>query len=76
MLVSDFYQGSFSYTSRARFIFIRGGGGGGGGGLSYTSRAGFNFMRVLCLTHPMPAAFLSGEFLLHIPCFFFSLFFL
>ena len=42
-----FYVGSFSYTSRAAFIFIWG----------------------VSLTHPMLASFLSGEFLLHIPCY-------
>ena len=35
---------------------------------SDTSRAGFIFMGVVSLTHPMLASFLSGEFLLHIPC--------
>ena len=29
----------------------------------------------VCLTHPVLALFLSGEFLLHIPCFFFFFFF-
>ena len=53
------------------------------GSLSYTSRAGFIFMRGVSLTHPvLPlffiwgvslthpvlASFLFGEFLLHIPC--------
>ena len=46
VLVSFFYQGSFSYTSRAGFIFIWG----------------------VSLTHPVLASFLSGELLLHIPC--------
>ena len=35
---------------------------------SYTSRAGFIFMRGVSLTNPVLALFLSGEFLLHIPC--------
>ena len=39
--------GSFSYTSRAAFIFMQG---------------------LVSLTHPVLASFLSGEFLLHIPC--------
>ena len=34
----------------------------------YTSRAGFIFMWEVSLTHPVLALFLSGEFLLHIPC--------
>ena len=53
------------------------------GHLFYASRAGFNMISVLCLTHflagfifigvvslthPMMASFLCGEFLLHIPC--------
>ena len=45
------------------------------GSFSYTSHAGFIFMRVVSLTHLVLALFLSGEFLLHIPClliFFFS----
>ena len=39
--------GSFSYTSRAAFIFMQG---------------------LVSLTHPVLTSFLSGEFLLHIPC--------
>ena len=35
---------------------------------SYTSRAGFFFMWGVSLTHHVLALFLSGEFLLHIPC--------
>ena len=71
----DFYFGSFSYTSRAAFIFIW------GvcvkhpvlpwfffGSFPYTSRVGFNFVRGRSLTHPMVATFLFEEFLLHIPC--------
>ena len=54
------------------------------GNFSYTSRAGFIFMRGVSSTHPMPTvflcgelrslthpmlpSFLCGEFLLHIPC--------
>ena len=38
------------------------------GSFSYTSRAGFIFMRGVSLTNPVLALFLSGEFLLHIPC--------
>ena len=37
------------------------------GTFSYTSRAGFIFMRGVSLTHPVLASLLSGEFLLHIP---------
>ena len=44
--LTDFYVGSFSYTSRAGFIF----------------------MRRVSLTHPVLASFLCGDFLLHIPC--------
>ena len=47
-----FHMQSFSYTSHAGFIFI---------GVAI-------FMGVISLTHPMLASFLSGEFLLHIPC--------
>ena len=69
-----FYLGSFSYTTRAGFIFIS--------GVflhipcwlhlymesfSYTSRAGLIFMWGISLPHPVLASFLSGEFLLHIP---------
>ena len=38
------------------------------GSFSYTSCAGFIFMRGVSLTNPVLALFLSGEFLLHIPC--------
>ena len=38
------------------------------GGFSYTSRAALIFMQGVSLTHPVLASFLSGEFLLHIPC--------
>ena len=38
------------------------------GSFSYTSRAGFIFVWGVSLTHPVLASFLSGEFLLHIPC--------
>ena len=89
---------SFSYTSRAGFIFMRGVSLTHPvlpsflcrefllhtpcwllylsfnffnfylGSFSYTSRAGFIFIRGVPLTHPVLASFLSGEFLLHIPC--------
>ena len=36
--------------------------------LGSTSRAGFILIWGVSLTHPMLASFLSGEFLLHIPC--------
>ena len=36
--------------------------------LSYTSHAGFNFLWLVSLTHLVLASILSGEFLLHIPC--------
>ena len=51
-----FYVGSFSYTSRAGFIFM--------GGVSLTHPVFWG----VSLTHPMPVSLLSGEFLLHIPC--------
>ena len=61
-----FYVGSFSDTSHAGFFFFffllnlwN---------FSYTSRAGFIFMRGVSLTNPVLALFLSGEFVLHIPC--------
>ena len=38
------------------------------GSFSYTSHAGFIFIVVVSLTHPVLALFVSGEFLLHIPC--------
>ena len=71
-----FYQGSFSYNSRAAFIFIWGvclthpmlASFFHLGSFSYTSRAGFIVIWGVSLTHPMLASFLSGEFLLHIPC--------
>ena len=45
------------------------------GSFSYTSRAGFNFIWGVSLTHPVLALFVCGEFPLHIPCWllFFSL---
>ena len=76
-----FYLGSFSYTSHACFNFLWGISFTSHvgfkkryiyiyilGSFSYTSRAGFIFMRGVSLTHPVLALFLSGEFLLHIPC--------
>ena len=51
---------SFSYTSRAGFIFyLR--------SFSYTSRAHFVFIGGVSFIHPVLASFLCGEFLLHIP---------
>ena len=52
-----FYLGSFCYTSHVSFIFF-----------SYTSRAGFIFIWWVSLTYSVLASFLSGEFLLNIPC--------
>ena len=43
------------------------------GNFSYTSRAGFISIGGVSLTDPMLASFLSGEFLLHIPCLFYFL---
>ena len=88
-----FCKESFSYTSRASFLFflfyilfcfigefllnipywlhfsVR--------SFSCTSNVGFILFGGVPLTHPMLASFLSGEFLLNIPCslfFFFSFF--
>ena len=46
------------------------------GNLPYTSSAGFIIIREVSLTRPVLASFLSGEFLLHIPCWHFILFIL
>ena len=64
------YLGSFSYTSRAGFVFfvlffyV--------GSFCYTFRNYYFFKYffngVVSLTHPVLASFLSGEFLSHIPC--------
>ena len=62
-LFSFFYLGSFSYTYRTGLIFSW-------GSFSYTSHDGFIFIGGVSLTHPVLASFLSGEFLLHIPCWF------
>ena len=72
VLASFSYLGSFSYTSPAFFFFFffffflnyR-------GNFSYTYRAVFTFILGVSLTHPVLASFLSGEFLLHIPCWLF-----
>ena len=39
------------------------------GSFSYTSHDDVNFIWGVSLTHTVPTSFLSGEFLLHIPCF-------
>ena len=64
-----FYLGSFSYTSLlASFCGV------GKGGLTHPMLAFiiiiiiYLFLRGVCLRHFMLASFLSGEFLLHIPC--------
>ena len=54
----NFYVGSFSYTSRAGFICMW--------GVSLTHPEFWG----VSLTHPMLVSLLSGEFLLHIPCWF------
>ena len=59
------YLGSFSYTSRAGFIFIW------GVSLTHPVLASFFiffFIWGVSLTHPVLALFISGEFLLHIQC--------
>ena len=59
-----FFRGSFSYTSRAGFIF--------NWGVSLTHPVLASFLNSgVSLTHPMLALFLSGEYLLHIQFFFF-----
>ena len=57
-----FYVGSFSYTSHGGFISIW------GVSSSYTSHAGIIFIWGVSLTHPVLALILSGDFLLHMPC--------
>ena len=54
--------GSFYYTSCAGFSFFN------LGSFSDTSHHGFKFIWGVSLTHPVVAAFLYREFLLHIPC--------
>ena len=56
-----FYLGKFSYTSHGGFFFYQ-------GSCCYTSRAGFIFVWGVSLTYSLLASFLSGEFLLRIPC--------
>ena len=55
-----FSSGEFFLHIPCWFIFII-------GSFSYTSRAGFLFIRRVSLTHPKLASFLSGKYLLHIP---------
>ena len=67
---------SFSCTSHAGFILFGGvtlthpvlGSFFYRGNFSYTSHAGFIFIWGVSLKHPVLASFLSGELLLHIPC--------
>ncbi len=56
-----FYLGSFSYTSRAGIILMR--------GVSLIHPMLTLFMWVVSLTHPVLPSFLCGEFVLHILCF-------
>ena len=58
-----FNLGSFSDTSRSGLPFHV-------GRFSYTSLPDFICIWGVSLTHPTLASFLSGEFLLHIPCWF------
>ncbi len=69
--------GSFSYRSRAGFVFMRGVSLTHPvlalfffylGCFSYTSHVCVIFLWGVSLTHPILALFLSGDFLLHIPC--------
>ena len=74
------YLGCFSYTSRAGFTFLWGVSLRHPmlasflsfifhqGSFSYTSRAGFIFIWGVSITQSVLALILSGEFLLHIPC--------
>ena len=59
-----FYLGSFYYASHDCFIFLW------GVSLMHPLLATFFFFLIwgVSLTHPVLASFLSGEFLLHIPC--------
>ena len=57
----DIYLGSFSYSSHVGFLFIW------GVFLTHTVLVSF-FIWEVSLTYPMLASWLSGEFLLHIPC--------
>ena len=60
-----FYSRSFSYTSRAGFIFFW------GVSITHPVLALFLFfIKGVSLTHPVLVSFLFGEFLLHIPCWF------
>ena len=60
-MLASFLCGSFSYTSRAGFIFIW------GVSLTHPGRASFIFIWGVFLTHPALASFIWAEFL-HIPC--------
>ena len=69
-VLPSFFPGSFSDTSRVGvvlFCFYL-------GSFSYASRAGLFFIGGVSLTHLMLGSFLSGEFLLHIPCWLHSCF--
>ena len=70
----QFDLGSFSYTSRAGFIFMSGSSLTHSvlalilsADLSYISHVGFIFIGGVSLTHPLLALFVCKEFLLHIP---------
>ena len=77
-----FYLGSFCYTSHVGFTFLWGVFRTHPllirfyvGSFSYTSRSAFIFIQGVSLSHPLlpwffVVVFLSGEFLLHIPCWF------
>ena len=80
LLIYLFISGSFSYTSRAGFIFPLGVSlthpilfDVSVGSFSYTSHDGFFFFFPsfliwgVSLTHPVVASYLCGEFILHIP---------
>ena len=62
----SFYRGSFSYTSRAGFLFLS----LFIGGVSLTHPMLVSFLSGwgVSLTHPVLASFLFGKFLLYIPC--------
>ena len=86
MLALFFDVGSFFYTPIACFLFLWGVSVTHpiqasflliwGASLTYPVLVSFFFMWAVSLTHPVLALFLSGEFLLHIPCWLFKNIFL
>ena len=71
VLASSFFFSSFfffSFLFSSFFFYL--------GSFPHISRGGLIFIWGFSLTHPVLVSFLSGEFLLHIPCFFFFFFLL